>query len=162
MKGTDTALTAQKGPRGLPPAQILSRDKNRSINSGVASPTTFCLLEWLATVCPRQILTTEMKIFGGQTGYRRWGCPCSSCSGHSRYGQRTVPVTMVGFVARDKVADMTYSLQLGSLGVGGQPYKELIQCMEPCTHNSGVCSCRRLHMCSRTSPCISLLVDMCV
>lgn len=55
---------------------------------------------------------------------------------------------MGGFVARDKVADMTYSLQLES--EWGGTYNELIQCMQPWTHDRHACCCRLVHMRHRT------------
>lgn len=58
----------------------------------------------------------KTKILEGQTIYRRWVVPPVPAAGI----QRTVLVTMGGFVASDKVADMTYSLQLDcELGGGG-------------------------------------------
>lgn len=45
--------------------------------------------------------------FGRTNELQKMGCSSCSCSRHSGCSQRTVPVTMGGFVARDKVADMT-------------------------------------------------------
>lgn len=62
---------------------------------------------------------TMAKDFGRTNELQKMGRSSSSRSRLSRHDQRTVPATMDAFVARDKVADMTYSLQLHSEWRGG-------------------------------------------
>lgn len=62
------------------------------------------------------------------------------CSRSPLFGQWALSVIMGSFVAREKVADMTYSSQLSSGGKRGRPPKRIMSLYtQQCTYNSCAC-----------------------